>query len=282
VSLKAGPFNRRNFRFKPDVALLPAIDPESTDIIVYMIPKCENPTAELKIYNREELLYFIKRIKQSPRSRSQYLFLIQDISQGVIDGLEEELGFPASVAEEHVKGRVNGESSRPERTGLHSERLASNLFGASSAKSDITSVSWWRLLSQSKEGRRREEKALNESKADASKIVAPVFPIKLQETATEDTDERHDWNWNDMKHPIRFFNAFKRQLTFPVEDIQDTIFKLDCHTYRPHQVITEVKDQEWGSASEERMTFFKITRDGSDYCKPEFLCFVKNRFRRLT
>jgi hypothetical protein len=129
-------------------------------------------------------------------------------------------------------------------------------------------------LSQSKEGRRREEEALNESKADASKIVAPVFPIKLQETVTEDTDDRHDWNWNDMKHPIRSFNAFKRQLTFPVEDIQDTIFKLDCHTYRPHQVITEVKDKQWGSASEERMTFFKINRDGSDYCKPEFLCLV--------
>ena len=156
------------------------------------------------------------------------------------------------------------------------------LFGASSAKSDITSISWWRLLSQSKEGLRREEEALNESKADASKIVAPVFPIKLQETVTEDSDERYDWSWNNMKHPIESFNAFKRQLTFPVEDIQDTIFKLDCHTYRPHQVITEVKDKEWGSASEEHMTFFKINRDGSDYCKLEFLCFVKNRFSRLT
>jgi hypothetical protein len=272
VSLITGPFNRRNFRFQSDVAFLPSIDPESTDIIVYTIPKAEDPAAELKIYNRGELVSFIKRAKQNPHSRSQYLFLIQDISQGVIDDLEEELGFPASVAEEHVKGRVNGESSRPQRTRLHSERLASNFFSTSSAKSDITSISWWRLLSQSKEGRRREE-ALNESKADASKIVAPVFPIKLQGTVTEDTEERHDWRWNDVIHPIRSFNAFKRQLTFPVENIQDTIFKLDCHTYRPHQVITEVKDKEWGSASEERMTFFKTNRDGSDYCKLKIFIF---------
>jgi hypothetical protein len=193
---------------------------------------------------------FIKHTKQNPRSRSQHIFLIQDISQGVTDDLEEELGFSASAAaEQHIKGRVNSKSSKSESIGLHWERLASNFFNTSSPKSEIASISWWRLLAQSKEGRRREEEALYESKADVSKIVAPVFPIKLQETVSEDTDERHDWNWNDMKHPIRSLNAFKRQLTFPVEGIQDTIFELDCHTYRPHQVITEVQGKDWGSAS---------------------------------
>ena len=41
---------------------------------------------------------------------------------------------------------------------------------------------------------------------------------------------------------------------------EETICTLYSNTYRAHQVISEARDNKWGSASEERLTYFKPTR----------------------
>ncbi|KAF2733252.1 hypothetical protein EJ04DRAFT_276216 [Polyplosphaeria fusca] len=43
------------------------------------------------------------------------------------------------------------------------------------------------------------------------------------------------------------------------------VHKIDLHTYRGHQVITEVHNELWGSAAEERVTFGNFTHHGSTH-----------------
>jgi hypothetical protein len=49
--------------------------------------------------------------------------------------------------------------------------------------------------------------------------------------------------------------------------VEETICTLYSNTYRAHQVISEVKNDRWGSASEERLTHIKASSNGSTFCK---------------
>jgi hypothetical protein len=110
------------------------------------------------------------------------------------------------IANNHVQGRVYENPTISTRRTLHSERLPSTLFDASSKISDIrgTSVSLtrWRLLSQMLDGQEHEKETFIESGVH-SRILAPDFPMRIKEASTEVGDERFQ-SWFDRAERARF------------------------------------------------------------------------------
>ena len=61
------------------------------------------------------------------------------------------------------------------------------------------------------------------------------------------------------------------------EQTVETIYTLCSNTYRAHQVISEVKNNYWGSASEERITHIKARIHDASFCK-----FAEGRIGHVT
>ncbi|KAE8448850.1 hypothetical protein EG329_008852 [Mollisiaceae sp. DMI_Dod_QoI] len=211
---------------------------------------------------------FIEKAKEQNDVHRQYIVIIQDVSPDVIDILEQELGIPSSISDKHIQGRVNNCPSKPRSKALHSERLTTTLLGRSSKALDetIRSITWWRLLSQNRESQKHEAEAMVESGADLSRFVTPIFPYEVKGVSTKGSSEKESKKWYQyfgraIKASTGGFNPLKKA------GIQEeSIFKLDCHTYRPHQIITEVADSTWGSACEERVSFCDVKVRSANFC----------------
>lgn len=228
--------------------------------------------ARQTISTRAELRSFIntsQEITQGSRDNeigapftNRYIFFLQDISDAAVDDLHTELGFTVSAAEAHFKGRIKSEYSPRTENLLHAEKLSSNLLERISEKKDWVSVCWWRLSSQSREGNAKELEAFAECKADNAKVVVPLLPnVYLQRSA--ETQQGHiPLKWNDLVE----WNFWKAA-TEEANTRDEITFKLGCHTYRPHHVITEVREGVWGSASEEKVTFLELEAAGNKYRK---------------
>jgi hypothetical protein len=80
------------------------VDLESIDVIVHTIPDNGEPITQTDIHTNTDLRSFIQFTKERNNGDGHYMFLIEDISQGVIDVLQTELGFSTSVAENHKQG----------------------------------------------------------------------------------------------------------------------------------------------------------------------------------
>lgn len=228
--------------------------------------------ARQTISTRTELRFFIntsREITQGSRDNereapftNRYIFFLQDISDAAVGDLHTELGFTVSAAEAHFKGRIKSEYSPRTENLLHAEKLSSNLLERISEKKDWVSVCWWRLSSQSREGNAKELEAFTECKADNAKVVVPLLPnVSLQRSA--ETQQGHiPLKWNDLLK----WNVWKAA-TEEANTRDEITFKLGCHTYRPHHVITEVREGVWGSASEEKVTFLELEAAGKKYRK---------------
>jgi hypothetical protein len=269
VPVTTNTFNRRHFRFESNVSL-PSANLDSVDVIVQTIPDNGEHVARTKIRTNADLRSFIQYTKQRNHRNPEYLFLIEDISQGVIDVLQTELGFNALAAENHKQGQVNNCQSRPTKNALHSEKLSSTFYSTNIRlpTASCLSLSWWRLLSQNMEGNRLEGEAFVESKADTSRVITPLFLVQIEEKKTDHKDSSKSGKWytrypkNAIKTAVGGFNPLKK-----ADMYEQSVFKLDCHTYRPHQVVTEVKDFMWASACEERISLCDIRTDTAYYCK---------------
>jgi hypothetical protein len=118
------------------------------------------------------------------------------------------------------------------------------------------------------EGNRLEEEALVESKANTSRVIAPLFPVHIEEASKDHNESSNSGKWytryrkNAFKFAVGGFNPLKKPDMY-----EESVFKLGCHSYRPHQVISEVRDSMWASACEERISVCDITADAAHYCK---------------
>jgi hypothetical protein len=132
--------------------------------------------------------------------------------------------FPPEVKIGSLADRIN-------RSILHSERLPSTLFDASSRISDIrvTSVSltWQRLSSQTREGQEHETETFIASRVN-SRILAPDFPVQTKEASTEVSDERFQ-KWFARAERARFSRV--RRPRGRRNYVRNSIFKLDGHIY---------------------------------------------------
>lgn len=256
----------------PPASLSPSSDLESTDIIVYSFSGSGDSVARETISTRTELRSFINiSLESTQGSRhnkigapftNRYIFFLQDISDAAVGDLQTELGFTVAAAEAHFKGRIKSEYSPRTENLLHAEKLSSNLLERISEKKDWVSISWWRLSSQSREGNAKELEAFTECKADNAKVVVPLLPnVSLQRSA-ETQQGLIPLEWDDLLK----WNVWKAA-TEEANTRDEITYKLGCHTYRPHHVITEVREGVWGSASEEKVTFLELEAAGNTYRK---------------
>jgi hypothetical protein len=242
---------------------------EKVDIIVHCIFTDGSIRHETNLTSHSELRAFL----QSPPSAStgHYLLSIEDISAKVAEDLTDCLHIQADVFKHHTRGRLNSDDSRHVESVLHSEQLVSTLLGRASTRKDNYSLTWWKLSTHSLSQYSFEIEALTESNADATKIVVPHFNVqisntrrKVGSTKVQVAQVRSGINellrqWKKTKDEAK--RVTKKEL------VEETICTLYSNTYRAHQVISEVKKDRWGSASEERLTHIKASSNGSTFCK---------------
>jgi hypothetical protein len=242
---------------------------EKVDIIVHCLLADGSLRHETNLASRSELRAFL----QSPpsASTSQYLLSIEDISKEAAEDLSDSLHIQADFFKDHTRGRLNSEDTRPNKSALHSERLVSTLLGRASAQRDNYSLTWWKLSTHSLSQYSFEIEALTESDADATKIVVPHFNVQISNTRRRvgSTQNQVTQVKSGAKEFLRQWKKTEAEARRDTrkEVAVETICTLYSNTYRAHQVISEVKDNKWGSASEERLTYFKAKSQGPTFCK---------------
>ncbi|ORY12844.1 hypothetical protein BCR34DRAFT_285402 [Clohesyomyces aquaticus] len=258
--------------------------PKPADIVFYTFDNdvCVGPGRQLD--NVDELQTLLE-IVVPQRSRNDYLLLIEDISNDVVQCLVETLDLNANFVTEHVKGRVNDDGHEKRKSGLHVDRIQSTLFDHISRRENQESFTWYKLFTHSREGFTREKEALDGSAADTRKMTVPHFEVHISDTFRKDTPAEMDLRvksvgdlvstqWRKQKEAAgrrKGGTSSKEHDLVPTsqkshsEHVSRKVHKLDAKTYRPHQVITEVKKDTWGAAAEERITFSKVERNGSKY-----------------
>lgn len=282
VPARTTTFNRRLFRFESHLSA-PSIDPDPVDIIALTVRTNGEAPVRTTIRTSDDLTSFIQSTEDEESHSQEHILLIQDISNEATDILKSEIGFSPSVAEKHGQGRVNDRPGKPTKFVPHSERLEFTLFDRTLKAPDKScqSLSWWRLLTQTMEGNKHEEEAFVESHADFSKVVAPIFPVEIE--------EQHNKEYSDVRKSDKWYSRWasntNRTLTGggfvsweqdQGDTYEESIFKLDCHTYRAHQVVTEVSNKMWASACEERVTFCNIGTDTARFCK-----YIHTQYRQV-
>ena len=208
----------------------------------------------------------------------------------MVRSLVDVLEFNPNTVIEHIKGRVNDDGLEKKQSGLHADRIQSTLFDHISRRDNQESLTWWKLFSHSRAGYSREKEALDGSSADIRKMTVPHFEVHISDTLRNTTTAGVDLRvksvgaivrtqWRKQKEMAGRGKAHKKpspskehdaDLTTPkanAEQFSRKVHKLDVRTYRPHQVITEVKKDTWGAAAEERITFTKLERNGSKICE---------------
>jgi hypothetical protein len=246
---------------------------DSVDIIVHSLSAKAKGRPKFKLTSEWQLIDFLG---DEMLGKNQYLMLIEDISPEVIRVLSRYLHIQEDVFEHHTRGRVNNDDTRQVGGVLHAKNLASTLLGRASAKKDKYSLTWWKLQTHSLQRYTYEREALTESGSDATKVVVPHFSVHISDTRRQvGSGNKHKTQVNSAVNELRRqwkktkgeaeLNHSKAK-ALQVEETEDTIFKLHCNTYRAHQVISEVKHDVWGAASEERLSYVKASRRGSTFC----------------
>lgn len=240
----------------------------------------------------DDLKAFLEKDPTSQSPGTDYLLLVEDIPNHAVEYMADVLDFNPKTALEHVKGRVNDWRDKS-RSDLHVNKLRSTLFDHISRRENQESLTWWRLFSHSRKGYTREKEALDKAAADTRKITVPHFEVHISDTFRKSPSDdielgakglgalvKSQWQkkQKEMGHrrktkqpqlPSSLNDTTPDPTTTsqPTELRSREVFKLDSVTYRAHQVVTEVDDDVWGAAAEERITFSRIRRDGSNYCR---------------
>ena len=256
------------------------------DIIVHSLFTDGYSGHDFKINSKSQLLDFLNSVSLPDAPSNQYLLLIEDISPEVIHELSNRLHIQADIFDHHTKGRLNGDDTQQTGSVLHAQKLGSTLLSRASARKDNYSLTWWKLLTHSLAGYTYEREALTESDADATKVVVPHFSVhisdtrrKVGSTKNQTTQVKSGFKefvrqWKKTQDETEMIWHSNKEKSL-VERREETVCKLYCNTYRPHQVISEVERDRWGSAGEERLTYVKASMNGSTFCNynlyPAFL-----------
>jgi hypothetical protein len=251
----------------------------SADVISYSLSACGNSTSSSKEHFKTatQLISFLEIQSSGGReSAAQEVYLlIEDISDDVIRILKNHIGFQPGTAAEYSSGRVNN-SAQGDAAKLHADRLSSTLFDRARPNEIQELLTWWKLFSHSRAGYGRESEALRENNADTRRIVVPHFTVHISDTLRETS-------YNGPEVGVRTLLSSLRQRQpenkgglhgllgpKPGLEISTKVHKLDCFTYRPHQVITEVTHDTWGAAGEERVSFSQLWKGSTKFCKLSF------------
>lgn len=242
---------------------------EKVDIVVHSLSSNGTIRLETTISSPSSLRTFLQ--KPPNASSNHYLLSIEDISPEVVKELTECLHIQADAFKHHTRGRLNNDSSRQVKGALHSDQLVSTLLGRASARKDSYSLTWWKLSTHSLSKYSFEIEALTESDADATKIVVPHFNVQISNTRRKvgSTKVQVGQVKSGVNELLRQWKKTKDEAerVSRKEETEETICTLYSNTYRAHQVISEVKNDRWGSASEERLTHIKVRSNGSTFCK---------------
>ncbi|KAF2471800.1 uncharacterized protein BDR25DRAFT_303198 [Lindgomyces ingoldianus] len=270
----------------PAEALLPK-KPKPADVIIYRYENdaCVGDGMHLKTV--DDVRAFLESLSSAHLSSTDFLLLIEDISNDVIQTLADNLDFNPSTVTEHVKGRVNDDGSEKRKSGLHVDKIQSTLFDHITRRDNQESLTWWKLFSHSRTGYTREKEALDVCGADTRKMTVPHFEVHISDTFRDTAPAEMDIRVRSVATTVKTqwqkqkeMASRKKSKEAPLskehnlgltaershpEQRSRKVHKLDAKTYRPHQVITEVKKDTWGAAAEERITFTKLEREGSRF-----------------
>jgi hypothetical protein len=231
------------------------------------------------------------------------LLLINDISEGLFNYLRSNVSFRTSTYREHTRGRVNRHDRGDSNHKFHANELQRTLFDR--IQTDDDSITWWKLFSHSRAGYIPEKEALDDADADMTKIFVPHFVMHIADTYREAGPNilsrrlthiadrtkgvfKKDW-WRS-KLGIQQHGAYEitteegrseQETEEPEQNGQESregaetyhpdttrkVHKLGNHTYRAHQVITNVYNDRWGCASEERVTLSEASTSGANLRK---------------
>lgn len=267
--------------------------PKPVDIVVYTFVKDVCVGREKHLKNVDDLRTLLEDTSSQQGSPNDFLLLIEDISNEVVESLVDILDLNPKTVAEHVKGRVNDDGLEKRRSDLHVDRIQSTFFDHISRRDNQESLTWWKLFSHSRAGYTREKEALDGSTADTRKMTVPHFEVHVSDTFRRSTAPaemdlrvksvgalvRTQWKRKQREMASRRGKEQKLPSSSKEDDTSSTaqkshvelrsrkVHRLDAKTYRPHQVVTEVKEDTWGAAAEERITFSKLERDGSKYCQ---------------
>ena len=248
---------------------------EKVDIIVHCLLSDGSFRHETDLTSHLALRDFLQSPPSNPTG--QYFLSIEDISDEVAKDLSDCLNVQAEVFRDHTRGRLNSDGSKHDKDALHSEQLVSTLLGRASARKDNYSLTWWKLCTHSLSKYSFEIEALTESGADATKIVVPHFDVQISNTrrSVGSTKDQVAQVKSGAKEFLRQWKKTKEEAKGVTKELaEETICTLYSNTYRAHQVISEARDNKWGSASEERLTYFKAESNGSIFCKMILKNFV--------
>jgi hypothetical protein len=217
------------------------------------------------------------------------LLAIEDISAQLERLLLAHGVISMSTLEEHYRGRVNDpDHAKPKRKKLHADSMEFTLFDRVQPREQLESLTWWKLFTHSRAGYGLEQEALDEQHADTKKLVVPHFAIQISDTFKDSTPIKNEARLKSATAIIRqrvgkkleksneeseTLQDYLRGLD-PVQKYTLNRYYLECNTYRPHQVITEVSDETWGAAAEERITFGQKKKGNTTFCKSPLISMV--------
>jgi hypothetical protein len=205
-----------------------------------------------------------------------FLLLVEDVSDALIEVIDQYAEFRETTANGHMKGRVND----PEKRSSHvfpADKVDSTLFDRYNERKNLDSLTWWRLYSHSREGYVREAEALDDCNADTRKMTFPQFELQISDTHKGTPPDRTDLRdkisatlrreWDGVGKKIGNKKKGSKDSGPPnVLQYQVRRYRVQPHTYRPHQVITETRNDTWGTAAEERVTCHWFEDDSCTYC----------------
>lgn len=274
------------------------------DAVVYTFADDVCLDENLHITSLQALDKFFRRDRR-PTSKNDFLLLFEDISVETTMVIDQFSRFEKTAAAEHFRGRVNNEEEAATDT-LHAERLHNTLFDHYNRDENRDSLTWWRLFSHSREGYTREREALDECGADIRRMMVPHFELQISDTQKGKVPSKADLRdlgmretlshqWSEVRKKARKPESKDGQKKDDDDDDDDEpnteapqfkikIHRVSPHTYRPHQVVTETIDEQWGTAAEERITCNWFEHKGSTFYillfdKPRGLQEVEQLFR---
>lgn len=262
------PFDRRRFHLEAHKDT----PTEGFDIVLQPISKEGRCLPIVRIRHVEQLKRFIEDTKQSNEA-IRYLLLIEDCPWEVVMTLERDLdgsGGISSMYKRHVRGCATRNPFAPKAGALHSEKLKTTSFERFAGNIDVPShvLTWWKLSSQNQEGQEHESEALLEDNADLSRFVAPILPSKSKLLPTSNDSREASKPWYKKVVQMSTGGIHPRMMAGLCEE---SIFRLDCSTYRPHHIITEVSDSMWGTACEERVSYINVKLGMNSFCESRSL-----------
>ncbi|KAF2113235.1 hypothetical protein BDV96DRAFT_648208 [Lophiotrema nucula] len=121
---------------------------DQTDIDAYILEGTASFDAPFHIGTREDLQSFLDML-QARRSGKSVSLLVEDVSHGTADLLDETLHIGLETVSAHTKGRVNdnGDHSQSQH---YMDSIRLNLWDGNSSKENFHSLTWWRMFLHSR------------------------------------------------------------------------------------------------------------------------------------